>query len=81
MVATVGDPTDPVITHTPKALGSELTSFYEEEKAAVLLALDWTRANCPTERIAICSDSQSLLKAIQSGAHDTQTENIEKRER
>ncbi len=35
--------------------------------------LDWTRANCPTERISICSDSQSLLKAIQSGAHDTQS--------
>ncbi len=24
-------------------------------------------------RISICSDSQSLLKAIQSGAHDTQS--------
>ncbi len=73
MVATVGDPTDPVVIHTPKARGSELTSFYEEEKAALLLALDWARANCPTERIAICSDSQSLLKAVQSGAHDTQS--------
>ncbi len=26
-----------------------------------------------TERISICSDSHSLLKAIQSGAHDTQS--------
>ncbi len=73
MVATTGDPADPVITHTSKARGAELTSSYEEEKAALLLALDWAKANCPTERISICFDSQSLLKAIQSGAHDTQS--------
>ncbi len=72
MVATTGDPTDPEIIHTSKARGAELTSSYEEEKAALLLALEWARANCPTERISICSDSQSLLKAIQSAAHDTQ---------
>ncbi len=73
MVATTGDPADSVIIHTSKARGAELTSSYEEEKGILLLALDWTRANCPTERISICSDSQSLLKAIQSGAHDTQS--------
>ncbi len=61
MVATVGDPADPVIIHTSKARGAELTSSYEEEKAALFLALDWARANCPTERISIFSDSQSLL--------------------
>ncbi len=73
MVAAVGDPADPVIIHTSKARGAELTSSYEEEKASLLLALDWARANCPTERISIYSDSQSLLKSIQSGAHDTQS--------
>ncbi len=66
--ATVGDPADPVIIHTSKARGGELTSSYKEEKAALLLALDWIRANCPTERISICSDSQYLLKAVQSYA-------------
>ncbi len=66
MVATTGDPADPVIIHTSKARGAELTSSssYEEKKAALLLALDWARANCPTERISICAYSQSLLKAI-----------------
>ncbi len=59
-----------MIIHTSKARGTELTSY--EEKTALLLALGWVRANCPTERISICSDSQSLLKAIQSGALDTQ---------
>ncbi len=73
MGATVGDPPDSVLIHTSKARGAELTSSYEEEKAALLLALDWARAKCPTERISICSDSQPLLTAIQSGAHDTQS--------
>ncbi len=73
MVATTGDPADPVIIHTSKPRGAELTSSYEEEKAARLLVLDWARANCPTEHISICRDSQYLLKAVHSGAHDTQS--------
>ncbi len=72
MVATVGDPADPAIIHTSKVRGAELISSYEEEKATLLLALDWARANCPTERILICPDSESQLKVIRSGAHNTQ---------
>ncbi len=67
MTFNTGDPADPVIIHTSKARPAELTSSYEDEKAGLLLALDWARVNCPTERISICSDSQFLLKAIQSG--------------
>ncbi len=73
MVATVEDPIDSVIIDTSNMHGAELTIFYEEEKAALLLALGWARTSCPTERISICSDSQSRLKAIQSGANDTQS--------
>ncbi len=73
MVATVGETADPVIILTSKARGAELTSSYEKEKAALLLTLDRASASCPNERIPICSDSQSFLKAIQSGAHDTQS--------
>ncbi len=51
----------------PGRLRRNLTSSCEEEKAALVLAI------CPTERISDCSDSQSLLKAIQGGAHDTQS--------
>ncbi len=40
MVATVGDAADPVIIHTSKAHGAELTSSYEEVEATLLLALD-----------------------------------------
>ncbi len=46
ILATAGDLADPVIIHTSKARGAKLTPFYEEEKAALLLALDWARANC-----------------------------------
>ncbi len=70
---TVGDPADPVTILTSTIRGAELTSSCEEEKASLSLAFDWARANCPTECISICSGSQSLLKAIQSGANDTQS--------
>ncbi len=36
MEATVGDPVGPVIIHTPKIRGAELTFSYEEEKATPL---------------------------------------------
>ncbi len=61
-----------MIIHTSKGRGAALTSTYDEEKDALLLAFHWAMAKCPTERISICSDSQSLLKAIHSCAHDTQ---------
>ncbi len=38
-----------------------------------LLAFDWERANYATERISICSDSQSQLEAIQGDTYDTQS--------
>ncbi len=79
--ATVAEPADPVIIHTSKVPRTELT-YFEEEKTALLLALDWARANCPTGRILIFSGNQSLLKAIQSGALDTQSirERLDNRE-
>ncbi len=51
-----------------------ITSYYEEEKAALLLLdLDWASTHCPTEHISVRPDSQALLKATQGGAHDTQS--------
>ncbi len=49
MVATVGHSADPVIIRTSKVRGVEMTSSYEEEKAALFLALDWARADRPTQ--------------------------------
>ncbi len=48
MVDATGNRADPVITHASKARATELTSSYKEEKAALLLAFGWARANCPT---------------------------------
>ncbi len=42
MEATVGDPADPVIIHTSKVRGAELTSSYEEEKAKALIRRTFT---------------------------------------
>ncbi len=47
MVATTGDPAHPVIIHTSKVHGAELTSSYGEEKAALLLALDLQGPTAP----------------------------------
>ncbi len=47
MVATVGDPADPVIIHTSKLRGAGLNSSYEEGKAVLLLALDWQGPTAP----------------------------------
>ncbi len=52
MIASAGDPTVAVIIHTPKTPGAELTSSYENQKVALLLALDWAWAKCPTERMS-----------------------------
>ncbi len=71
MEATVGDPVDPVIIHTSKIRRAELAYSYEEEKVVILLALTLEKATCPTERVSKLSDSQFLLEAIQSAAHDT----------
>ncbi len=73
MVATVGRPKDSDFIHSSKIRGAGLTSSYEEEEAVLLLALDWARANCPTEHISTCSDSQALLKDIRSDMHYTKS--------
>ncbi len=58
------------LTYVQMRVG-ELTSSHKEEKAALLLAAAWVRAECPTQRIPICPGSISLLKALQSGTLGT----------
>ncbi len=45
MIATVRYPADPIIIHTSKIRGVELSCSYEEEKSALPLALDWVWDN------------------------------------
>ncbi len=54
MESTVGVPDTHVISHTSKIRGAELTSPYEEQNAALLLAVNRVRVNSTTERKAIC---------------------------
>ena len=65
-----GNASNPIILETLKEKGRALTSSYEEEKAALKLAMKWIVLK-PQTSIAICSDSQSLLKAIGCMSLDT----------
>ncbi len=69
MVVTEGDPANPRTLLTKQQRGAASTSSYDEEKAAMLMALEWFSPSHAAA--AICTDSQSLLKAIQCGSADT----------
>ncbi len=60
---TRGDPADPTILHQSHFRGAAFTSSFAEEVAAMQLALNWSITNHPEYSLAICTDSQSLLKA------------------
>ncbi len=62
---TCGDPADPTILHQSHLRGEAFTSSFAEEAAAMQLALEWATANHPENSLTICTDSQSLLKAIE----------------
>ncbi len=69
MVVTAGYPANPTTLLTRQQRGAAITSLYDEEKAAMRMALEWISPSHAAA--AICTDSQSLLKAIQSGSADT----------
>ncbi len=67
-VATEGDPANPTSLPKKQQRGTAITSSYDKEKAAVRMALDWL---LPSHEVAVIfTDSQSLLKVIQSGLDD-----------
>ncbi len=63
VIVTCGDPADPTILHRSHL--RSFTSSYADEAAAMKLALEWATANHPENSLTICTDSQSLLKAIE----------------
>jgi len=69
-VVTQGPANNPRVVTIIKEKGRRITSSYEEEKAALGLALTWVNEN-PQPHVAVCSDSQSLLKAIEGASVDT----------
>ncbi len=62
---TRSEPADPTILHQSHLRGAAFTSSFAEEAAAIQLALEWATANHPEYSHTICTDSQSLLKAIE----------------
>ncbi len=68
-VYTLTDPASPTTLLTKQQRRAAFTSSYDEEKAAMRMALEWLSLSHTAA--AICTDSQSLLKAIQRGSTDT----------
>jgi ribonuclease HI len=64
-VVTSGSTRDLCRVATCQAKGDRLTSSYSEEERALSLGIEWA-SNHPQERVAFCTDSLSLLLAIQS---------------
>ncbi len=64
VIVTRGDPADLTILHRSHLRGVAFTSSFAEDAAAMQFALEWATANHPENSLAICTDSQSLLKAI-----------------
>ncbi len=56
---------DPTILHQSHLRGATFTSTFAEEAALMQLALEWATTNHPECTLTICTDSQSLLKAIE----------------
>ncbi len=62
---TFDDPAAPTILHQSHLRGAAITSSFAEEAAAMQAAMEWATTNHPEYSLTICTDSQSLLKAIE----------------
>ncbi len=65
VTVTRGDPADLIILHQSHIRGAAFTSSFAEETAAMQLAFEWATSNHPEYSLTICTDSQSLLEAIE----------------
>ncbi len=69
MVVTVGDPANHTALLKKRQCEATFTSSRDEEKTVMRMALGWLLPSHAAA--AICADSESLFKAIQSGSADT----------
>ena len=65
-MSTTGPAEDPTELEVIKAKGSRLTCSYKEEERALNLGLDWINLRSDISAITFCTDSLSLLQAINS---------------
>ena len=71
-VFTTGPASKPQVTESLRKRGRAITSSYDEEKAALLAALMKINTdNTCRGNLLICTDSQSLCKALESESQDT----------
>ena len=63
-VVTRGDPSEPVRLEVWRQKGRRVTSSFETEVSALLLAVGWLEENHASEPATICVDSQAALKAV-----------------
>ena len=64
-VITTGSARCPIELEVLQKKGNKYTCSYDEEKAAMNIALDWMLENSRSSDAVICSDSQSLIFAIE----------------
>ena len=69
-VVTDGPCSAPVTIHTLERKGAVYTCSYQEEKRALMLGLEWL-LNTPYQSVSFCTDSLSLLQAIQNYSDHT----------
>ncbi len=69
MVVTEREPANPTTLLTKQQRAATIASSYDEEEVAMRMMLEWLLPSHAA--VAICTDSQPLLKAIQSGSADT----------
>ncbi len=69
IVVTERDPANPTTLLTKQQRGAAFTSSHVEEKVAMHMALEWLLPSHAA--VAVRTDSQLLLKAIQSSSADT----------
>ena len=67
-VITTGDCASPGKVDVVRSRGPLHTSSFEMEVSALELALGWCERNCRERNILICTDSQSCLAGLNSGA-------------
>jgi len=70
-VITDGPFANPNCIEVKEQKGSKHTCSYEEEKRALLLGIEWLRNHPGYSQVAFCTDSLSLLQAIDSHNPDT----------
>ena len=61
-IVTTGSARNPIVLDTLQKKGCRYTCSYDEERSAMLLALDWMRENSRATDAVICTDSQALVK-------------------